>query len=516
MKHIFAPPADSLDFLNGTGAYANVGGLTVTGVDDIDFWIGGLAERIMPFGGMLGSTFNFVFETQLEVLQNGDRLYYLARLAGLNFLNELENNSFAKLIMANTDATHLPADVFSTPSFILEVDQSRQFTGLGLIGRDDPIDNSNPLNPLVIRDNPATVGADANYLEYTGGDHVVLGGTEGNDILIASIGDDTIWGDGGNDRLEGGDGNDMVEAGAGHDIITDRGGDNVLKGNDGNNVIQGGNGFNLIIGGAGNDFIITGEDVSETFGGRGNDFILGAQMNLPTFGNEGDDWIEIGTADGAGGDNFDPQEASPVVGHDVFITGGGFDEVDGEGGDNVMVGSDGEDHFGGGGGFDWASYEHDRLGVKADLEVSDLIEPPVAPSNQGLQDRFVEVEGLSGSAFSDILRGSEANAAEIDVAGTLNSALTAEGIARVGGLQQLLDQLVGPGTNRFAAGNIILGGGGSDILEGRGGDDLIDGDRTLNVRVSVRQAFDPVTGQPTDRRSRRSRASPTRSCSRIC
>ena len=38
----------------------------------------------------------------------------------------------------------------------------------------------------------------------------------------------------------------------------------------------------------------------------------------------------------------------------------------------------------------------------------------------------------------------------------------------------------------FGAGNIILGGDGSDIIEGRGGDDLIDGDRWLNVRISVR------------------------------
>ena len=94
----------------------------MTGVDAIDLWIGGLAEKQMPFGGMLGSTFNFVFETQLEALQNGDRFYYLSRLAGLNFLTEMENNTFAKLVMANTDATHLPADIFSTPGLILEVD----------------------------------------------------------------------------------------------------------------------------------------------------------------------------------------------------------------------------------------------------------------------------------------------------------------------------------------------------------------------------------------------------------
>ena len=82
--------------------------MTITGVDDIDFWIGGLAEEQMPFGGLLGSTFNFVFENQLEKLQDGDRFYYLERTAGLSFGTELESNSFAKLIMANTDATHLP------------------------------------------------------------------------------------------------------------------------------------------------------------------------------------------------------------------------------------------------------------------------------------------------------------------------------------------------------------------------------------------------------------------------
>ena len=59
----------------------------------------------MPFGGMLGSTFNFVFEVQIEKLQDGDRFYYLQRLDGLHLFGEMENNSFAALIMRNTDAT---------------------------------------------------------------------------------------------------------------------------------------------------------------------------------------------------------------------------------------------------------------------------------------------------------------------------------------------------------------------------------------------------------------------------
>ncbi len=139
----------------------------------------------MPFGGMLGSTFNFVFEVQMEKLQSGDRFYYLQRLDGLHLFGEMENNSFAAMIMRNTDATHLPSDVFSTPGLILEVDRTKQYNpglgedaGLDGILEDDPGTASTRApttaaltrlapacwTPLVIRDNPATTGVDTNYL----------------------------------------------------------------------------------------------------------------------------------------------------------------------------------------------------------------------------------------------------------------------------------------------------------------------------------------------------------------
>src|SRR5262249_34755859 len=128
-------PADRLDFLNATGTWADnsglhpkdVDGVTTTGIGNIDFWVGGLAEKITPFGGMLGPTFNFVFENQMEKLQDGDRFYYLERTAGMNFNAELENNTFAELVMANTDAVHLNALIFKAPAFTFEVDQTRQF-----------------------------------------------------------------------------------------------------------------------------------------------------------------------------------------------------------------------------------------------------------------------------------------------------------------------------------------------------------------------------------------------------
>ena len=90
-------------------------GVTTTGLDSVDLWVGGLAEVTNLFGGMLGSTFNYVFQTQLEKLQDNDRFYYLNRTPGMNLRSQLEGNSFAEMIMRNTDdANALKADVFAT------------------------------------------------------------------------------------------------------------------------------------------------------------------------------------------------------------------------------------------------------------------------------------------------------------------------------------------------------------------------------------------------------------------
>src|SRR5690606_2210932 len=45
---------ERLDFLNSTGSWTAAN----SGLDSVDFWMGGLAEKKMDFGGMLGSTFS--------------------------------------------------------------------------------------------------------------------------------------------------------------------------------------------------------------------------------------------------------------------------------------------------------------------------------------------------------------------------------------------------------------------------------------------------------------------------
>jgi hypothetical protein len=478
-------PDDAQDFLNGTGAWANAGGITTTGLDVIDLWIGGLAEKTMVGGGLLGSTFNFVFEVQLEQLQDGDRFYYLQRLDGLHFLAEMENNTFAKVIGLNSNADHLPSDVFSTPGLILEVNQARQYNDLdgdGDMEQFDPAGGS-ILTPLVIRNNPATPGTDSNYLKYTGVEHVLLGGTDGNDIIISSEGDDTLYGDAGNDRLEGGQGNDQYIGGDGDDIITDLFGDDIIRSGAGNDAINAGVGTDLVIADEGNDFIVLGSDVlDEAFGGLGNDFITGSKTTEQSMGGEGDDWIEVGAWTGAVGDNFDDVfRADAVKGHDVFSGDGGFDEFIGEGGDDIWNGTLGRGKFDGNSGFDWATYKDFKFGVDVDLNRVPFDVSIVIPPNASI-DTFTYVEGVSGSKFNDQLSGSDfTDLTDTAQGGARGSVLEAEGIALIAGLQDV----VGAGVTSKSDGDILLGGAGSDVITGRGGNDIIDGDKWLNVRIGV-------------------------------
>jgi Ca2+-binding RTX toxin-like protein len=508
-------PTDRLAFLNSEGYWAT----HETGLNDIDLWMGGLAEKKMDFGGMLGSTFSFVFEAQLESLQDADRFYYLSRVQGLNLLNELENNSMTDIIMRNTDLgdegrTALPGNIFSTPDHTLEIIQSKQ------IGADPIWDNPvlQALSPLVVRKDLDGDG-DSDVLIYNGGDHVVMGGSAEADLLVAGEGDDTVWGYEGNDTIEAGYGVDLIHGGEGDDIITNAGTDigamDFLHGEGGNDVIQGGSGLALIFGNQGQDFIITGPDGKEAFGGTGNDFILGGDGGDALLGNEGDDWLEGGPRfDSLSGENSELFFNSTIIGHDVLNGGASDTDYDGESGDDIMFQAEGIQRNNGMAGFDWAIHKGDTVAANSDLGI------PLFDNQEAfiLRDRFDLVEGLSGWKHNDILTGRVAPTnTRAEATGTaaipgpdspldsFSNDLLQKNVSLIDGLDQLVAHRIripvvdGQGNpvldasgnpelivlDTSQAADIILGGGGSDTIKGFAGDDIIDGDKWINVRIKI-------------------------------
>ncbi|ODT66143.1 MAG: hypothetical protein ABS75_28410 [Pelagibacterium sp. SCN 63-23] len=494
---------DGVDFLNGTGAYAGV----ETGINLVDLWIGGLAEKIMPFGGMLGSTFNAVFELQLENLQEGDRFYYLTRTQGLNLLNELENNTFSKLIMANTDLTqpgpdgirgteddvithHIGVDSFAKYDGVLEVDLTKQMVADAQ--GDDPFLEA--IRSKVERDNPNTAGLDTNYLRFTGGEHMVMGGTSENDTIIGGDGDDGIWGGDGDDRIESGHGVDLVVGGYGDDIITDSGdtGD-FIKGEGGDDVIANSNGLDVLMGGDGKDVFLIGVDATEVFGGEGDDFMLGGLDHDFLLGNEGDDWMEGGDGfDVLNGDNSELFFNSTILGHDVMFAGANENDFDAESGDDIMVQGESVMRNEGMFGFDWAIYKGSAVAADADMRIPFF----TTVADDILRDRFDQTEAISGWDHNDIIRGDDRGSEEeIELELSLvNHELSQAGVNRIDGLRDLLGLPDYVPANQdvdmekevaWTGGNLLIGGDGGDLIEGRGGNDFIHGDAWLNVRIRI-------------------------------
>ena len=95
---------------------------TYGGVDDIDLWVGGLAEDAMN-GGQLGETFALIVTRQFTALRDGDRFWYERVFSGRE-LERLTETRLSDIIRRNTgigrelqrDVFHLPPTGDGTPS----------------------------------------------------------------------------------------------------------------------------------------------------------------------------------------------------------------------------------------------------------------------------------------------------------------------------------------------------------------------------------------------------------------
>ena len=423
-----------------------------SGLDDIDLWIGGLAEKNTQAGTMLGNAFDYVFKKQIENLQESDRFYYLGRVGGLNLGIQIETNFLSDVIMRNTDVTSITTDAFAVPTKTVNMASAA---------------------PSFIK-----VLSDGTWM-YTGDAHVLWNGTSENDRVLSDRGDDSIYGVGGNDWLRGGDGDDFIQGGEGRDVIEDSAGINNLIGGDGNDYISG-SGTDIYNGNNGDDFLIGGTFGFEALAGFGNDWLRGGTDDDRVSGDEGDDWVEGGEgSDRVVGDIGILGVTLTNPGKDVLIGNNGNDLLDGFNGADIFLPGFGTDLNSGGLGFDWVTYFNDGQteGVAEDL-ANFAPAPGLALAN--LADQYQEIEGLSGGDYDDTLSGTTLTT----LGGAVVDGLSAIDCSLITGLSTLL-----PGTCVWNAGDIIIGGAGSDTITGRNGNDLIDGDAVLQTWVSIPSAW---------------------------
>ena len=124
-----------------------------TNLEDVDAWVGMLAEKPTADSGQMGPLMAYIFLEQLDRSQEGDRYYYVPRLKGneSNLWNELDNlrdimvrTSNSSLIAPNSQAFVIQAsnDILSTQSaFItstLTVGDQFRTNVTGLFAAEDP------------------------------------------------------------------------------------------------------------------------------------------------------------------------------------------------------------------------------------------------------------------------------------------------------------------------------------------------------------------------------------------
>jgi hypothetical protein len=101
-------------------------------VDNIDLWVGGLAENHLP-GSSMGATFTRIIADQFMRLRDGDRFWYENTMTGRQ-LDQVRHTTLADIIRRNTGDTNVQDNVFIFHSDIV----GQVFADLNHNGKRDP------------------------------------------------------------------------------------------------------------------------------------------------------------------------------------------------------------------------------------------------------------------------------------------------------------------------------------------------------------------------------------------
>ena len=419
------------DFMASTGAWS----LKETGFNNIDMWIGGLAENpakqpLTP--PMLGPTFQYVFDKQTLALQNGDRFYYLGRILGTNLNEEIPAQKLTDIVRRNSpSAGNSMIPLATANKGIVGMNSPGFSVGDCFFSSDTTIPDvaDNSQGGFNTKCDAGTMSWDSNgAFMHTGLDNVVGFGDQNANAglpgvrLAGGAGDDSIQGSAGDDFLSGGaSGGDLIDGYTGDDILIGGPGEDLMKGGAGNDVLDMGESQagDIADGGSGSDFIHNSNSTgvaASAIGEAGDDYIQGGTNNdVLLEGGEGSDWIE-----GNGGLDFINGDSGPNAalvdmlngGDDVIDGGAGNDILNTDGGDDVANLGDGVDLVTLGTGFDWVNYEGitrfdngpaAKPGAFIELAGGAIPNPTLMPV-----DAVLDAEAMSGSDGNDVLIGRQA------------------------------------------------------------------------------------------------------------
>ena len=96
-----APASSFADITSDTDLQAAMASVYAS-VDDVDVWVGGLAEDHIK-GGMLGELFHAILSDQFRRLRDGDRFFYKGHLQSAQFIQRIESQRLSDIIKRNTN-----------------------------------------------------------------------------------------------------------------------------------------------------------------------------------------------------------------------------------------------------------------------------------------------------------------------------------------------------------------------------------------------------------------------------
>ncbi len=340
-------------------------------------------------------------------------------------------------------------------------------------------------------------GGSLNDRLYGDADFVLTGTiVGGNDTIYGGLGDDSIFGGGGDDKLYAGGGNDTVEGGEGDDRIFIGAGDSTVTAGLGDDYIRINKAGNVIIdGGDGQDTV----DYSKSELGISLDILFGT-FNGGLAGGDVLSNIEnvIGTAqdDFVGGGNGN-NTIETLGGEDQIFTDGGYDVIKaGADNDRVTLDSGGGRIYGGSG----TDLLNVNLSVDSKVDLKQRF-GDLGPGNQYVIDGFENVNGnegndsLFGTDGRNFLRGSDGDDRLVGRKGDDNIYGQIDNDRLEGGGDN--DKLFGgSGDDSLFGGSgddLLSGGSDSDLLFGGSGDDNVKGGGGID-RLTSGSGDDKMTG----------------------